>query len=167
MTSTLQAQRGAAPELLEGSAAVASVLRRRLGEVDLFHYAGHAVFGGDGGWESVLPLAESSELTLGDILALTRVPQWVVLSGCETARSGDAAPAESLGLAQAFLTAGSAGVLAAVRPVADQTAARLIATFYGAWTGTTPASAALRAAQLSLRREAPTADWSSFRIIEH
>ena len=119
------------------------------------------------GWDSVLPLAESSDLTLGDILALTHAPRWVVLSGCETARTGTATPAESLGLAQAFLAAGSASVLAAVRPVADETAASLVDGFYRAWTQATPASAALRAAQLALRASDPAADWASFRIVEH
>jgi CHAT domain-containing protein len=163
----LQDGRRFSAQTIVGADARAGELRRRLGEVDLFHYAGHAVFGGADGWESVLPLAQSSELTLSDILALARVPRWVVLSGCETARSGEAAPAESLGLAQAFLAAGSSAVLAAVRPVADRTAAQLMAAYYAAWTDTMPAGAALRVAQLGLRREDPGADWSSFRIVEH
>jgi tetratricopeptide (TPR) repeat protein len=167
VTAALEAGREWKPAMLSGRSAAGSELRRRLAEVDLFHYAGHAVFGGEGGWESVLPLAESSDLTLGDILALAHAPRWVVLSGCETARSGDAAPAESLGLAQAFIAAGSASVLAAARPVADQTAASLVDAFYRAWSGTTPASTALRTAQLALRAQDPAADWASFRIVEH
>jgi cellulose synthase operon protein C len=114
----------------------------------------------------VLPLAESSELTLGDVLALARAPRWVVLSGCETGRAGAAAPAESLGLAQAFLAAGSRSVLAAVRPVADDTAAALVDGYYRAWSPVTPVAAALRSAQLALRARDPRADWASFRIVE-
>jgi tetratricopeptide (TPR) repeat protein len=167
VTAALAEAREWNAELLAGRSAAGAELRRRLAEVDLFHYAGHAVFGGDGGWESVLPLAESSDLTLGDILALKHAPRWVVLSGCETARTGDAAPAESLGLAQAFVAAGSASVLAAARPVADGTAATLVDAFYRAWSGTTSASAALRTAQLALRTQDPSADWASFRIVEH
>jgi tetratricopeptide (TPR) repeat protein len=167
VTSVLAAGREWAPEKLEGRDAFASALRDRLGEVDLFHYAGHAVFGGIGGWESVLPLAESSDLSLGDILALAHAPRWVVLSGCETGRTDNAAPAESLGLAQAFLAAGSTSVLAAVRPVADGTAAAIIEDYYRAWSATTSPSAALRTAQLALRVRDPRADWSSFRIVEH
>jgi len=167
VTAVLAAGREWTPETLEGRAAFANELRARLSEVDLFHYAGHAVFGGIGGWESVLPLAESSDLSLGDILALAHAPRWVVLSGCETGRSDETAPAESLGLAQAFLAAGSASVLAAVRPVADATAAALVEDYYRAWSATTSPSAALRTAQLALRVRDPQADWSSFRIVEH
>ena len=167
VTEVLAANRQWKAEMLAGRSAAGGELRRRLAEVDLFHYAGHAVFGGESGWESVLPLADSSDLTLGDILALDHAPRWVVLSGCETARGGDAAPAESLGLAQAFLAAGSASVLAAARPVADGTAATLVDAFYRAWSGTTSASAALRTAQLALRTQDPGADWASFRIVEH
>jgi CHAT domain-containing protein len=167
VTAALEAHRQWTAETLAGPAALAGALRARLGEVDLFHYAGHAVFGGPGGWDSVLPLAGSSDLTLGDILALARAPRWVVLSGCETGRSGAAAPAESLGLAQAFLAAGSASVLAAVRPVADETAAALVEGYYRAWSRATPAAQALRTAQLALRARDPQADWSSFRVVEH
>jgi hypothetical protein len=166
VTAALAAGNEWTAETLAGPAALASTLRERLADIELFHYAGHAEFGGPGGWDSVLPLAQSSELTLGDVLALPHAPRWVVLSGCETGRAGTAAPAESLGLAQAFLAAGSRSVLAAVRPVADETAAALVDAYYRAWSRATSGAAALRSAQLALRARDPQADWASFRILE-
>ncbi len=143
-----------------------STLRRLLPTVDLLHYAGHGIFGGRDGWESALPLAGDA-LTVADVLALERVPRWVVLSGCETGRSPAGISVESAaGLAQAFITAGSRGVVAAVRPVEDRQAAELVRHFYPAWLGGEPPSQALRQAQLALRDRHPAADWASFRLLE-
>lgn len=150
---------------LEGSSATADALRRELPEADLFHYAGHGRFRGLGGWESALLLADGGHLTLGDVLALPRAPRWVVLSGCETARTGDASPVETLGLAQAFAAAGSRGVVAAVRPVPDEAAAELVEAFYATWERETLPAAALRTAQLHLRRSRPGSDWAAFRWV--
>ena len=152
-------------EVLQGDAATSQRVRDRLHEVDLFHFAGHAIFSGRGGWNSALPLAEQAQLTVNDILALERAPQWVVLSGCESGRTAEAA-AESIGLAHAFLSSGTGAVVAAVRPVRDDTAAALVESFYENWTSTVSPGAALRFAQLELRGSRPEADWASFRIIE-
>lgn len=151
---------------LSGEQAGGDTVRRRLIQADLFHYAGHAVFEGSGGWDSGLPLADGTRLTVGDILALPRVPRWVVLSGCETGRSGQDAPQEGIGLANAFAAAGSSRVVAAVRPVADADARALVREFYREWSGSAAESVALQRAVLALRRDRPRADWSSFRIIE-
>lgn len=150
---------------LRGTAATGAAVRDLLPHVDLVHYAGHAVFAGFGGWESALPLADGSRLTVGDVLTLERVPRWIVLSGCETAGTERPAAAESVTLAHAFLAVGAESVVATTRPVADATANRLIAAFYRAWTGGSPASVALRDAQLGLRRDDPAADWAAFRLV--
>jgi CHAT domain-containing protein len=150
---------------LGGEQAGGDAVRRGLSEGDLFHYAGHAAFVGSGGWDSALPLA-GGWLTVGDVLALPKVPRWVFLSGCETGRSGRQAPQEGIGLANAFAAAGSSRVIAAVRPVADATARALVESFYREWSGSTAPSLALQRAQLVLRRDHPEADWSAFRVIE-
>ncbi len=151
---------------LFGDDADSSTLRRLMPAVDLLHYAGHGIFGGRDGWESVLPLAGDS-LTVADVLALERVPRWVVLSGCETGRSSPGVSVESAsGLAQAFLTTGSHSVVAAVRPVEDRLAAELVSHFYHAWLGGEIPSQALRRAQLALRDQHPAEDWASFRLLE-
>jgi tetratricopeptide (TPR) repeat protein len=151
---------------LQGTEATAEALRRGLPRVDLLHYAGHGIFSGFGGWESVLPLADGSQLALGDVLALDGVPPWVVLSGCETARSGNEAPAEGLSLAHAFLLAGSRSVIAATRPVGDLAAKGLFTELYRRWGSSPDLAVQLQQAQLAWRQRDPDADWPSFRLFE-
>ncbi len=151
-------------DLLTGAAASGDAVRRALPRADLFHFAGHGVFAG---WDSALPLASDSRLTVGDILALARVPERVVLSGCDTGRADAGVPVvDAAGLAQAFLTAGSRSVVAATRPVDDDVAAALIDALYPALRAADDVPEALRRAQLELRRRRPGADWSSFRAFE-
>jgi tetratricopeptide (TPR) repeat protein len=152
--------------ILRGPEASAGEVRRSLAGADLLHYAGHGVFSGSGGWESVLPLAGGTRLTLGDLLAARRVPRWVVLSGCDTGRSADDAPAEGLGLAHAFLLAGAQEVIAATRPVGDRAARMLFTELYRRWSPAPDLAALLRDAQLVWRRVEPAGDWQSFRLFE-
>jgi tetratricopeptide (TPR) repeat protein len=152
-------------ELKAGQASAATVSSRLAG-VDLLHYAGHGVFAGFGGWDSSLLLAEETRLTLGDLLALDRVPAWVVLSGCDTGRSSAETSVESLGLAQGFLLAGSRAVVASTRPVDDRTAPELFTELYRQWDHEPDLAVALQRAQLSWRKKHPRADWQSFRLFE-
>lgn len=153
-------------QVLRGTEASAGEIRRSLAGADLLHYAGHGVFSGSGGWESVLPLAGGTRLTLGDLLAFRRVPRWVVLSGCDTGRAGAGAPAEGLGLAHAFLLAGSREVIAATRPVGDRAAQGLFTELYRRWSPEPDLAALLRDAQLAWQRRDPAGDWQSFRLFE-
>lgn len=164
---------------LQGAAADASTVRALLEEVSLFHYAGHGRFAG---WSSALPLAGGGRLTVGDILALQQAPAQVVLSGCETGRAASSSAVESIGLAQAFLAAGSRVVLAAVRPVQDRAAADLVTDWYrrhpdkaslavfdpaaGQAAVSEDPAAVLRRVQLAWRAREPSADWASFRLFE-
>ncbi len=113
--------------VLLGRQATGPAVRPLLAASGLFHYAGHAVFAG---WDSHLPLAAGGRLTVDDVLALPRSPARVVLSGCETGASSEESAVESIGLAHAFLAAGSTTVIAAVRPVADRESAALMQSFY-------------------------------------
>lgn len=153
--------------LLGGSQATTDALRPLLGRATLLHYAGHSVFAGREGWQSALPLAAGGHLALSDVLAARAVPQRVVLSSCEAARSSQDAAPESLGLSQAFVIAGADFVISPARLVDDHMAARLSAALYGglAESGPVDAAAVLRDAQLRLRAEVPDADWSAFRVI--
>lgn len=164
--SALRARGVADIVVLMGKAATASAVRASLKHVDVFHYAGHATYSGDGGWESVLMLGDATEMTVADIFAAEHVPDVVVLSGCDAGRvSLDDAP-ESLSLANAFAASGARSVVAAVRPVTDSTARDLVAELYAAWTGTQDIGSALRIAQLKLRDRDESADWAAFRLIE-
>ena len=153
---------------LTGQAATASRTVSALADADLLHYAGHGAFGGRGGWQSALFLADSGRLTVGDILALPRAPQRVVLSGCETARGSEEVGVETVGLAQAFVVVGAQEVIAAIRPVKDalaQTLSRALYAHGAAAHSRTSLVAALRAAQLEIQQAQPTDDWSAFRVL--
>ncbi|MFP2908390.1 CHAT domain-containing protein, partial [Pyxidicoccus sp. 3LFB2] len=153
-------------QVLSGPTATGAGVRAALEGAELFHYAGHGRFAGLGGWESTLPLHEG-RLMVGDVLALRRVPSWVVLSGCETVRAAQDSPVEGLGLAQAFLAAGAQGAVAAWREVDDTHAMELMRALYRHGGPRTSAELpdALRRAQLELRASRPEADWAAFRAL--
>ncbi len=156
---------GQVTRLTASEAEVAAVLPE-LEEVDIFHFSGHGRFGGLGGLDSNLLLAAKGRLTVGDVLVLGRSPRWVVLSGCDTARSEGEDRSEGIGLAQAFALAGSRAVVASVQSVDDRTAVAFFSDLYRLWGGTADPASALRRAQLTWRRKNPKADWASFRIVE-
>lgn len=153
-------------EELAADEASAAAVGRRLGGVDLFHYAGHGSFAGFGGWDSSLLLAKDTRLTLGDLLAVDSPPRWVVLSGCETGRSTAQTPVAELGLAHAFVLAGSQAVVASTRPTDDKSLPVFFAELYRRWQPDTNLAVALQLAQLEWRRQDPQADWASFRLFQ-
>jgi hypothetical protein len=100
-----------------------------LGRAQLFHYAGHARFSpSEDGLETGIALS-SGRLVVGDVLAAPRVPAVVVLSACEAAKTERAIG----GMADAFLAAGSAYVLAPTRVVDDAQSAALMTRLYTSW----------------------------------
>jgi CHAT domain-containing protein len=153
---------------LSTKAASLDAVRKRLAGADLFHYAGHGSFSGFGGWDSTLLLAGNTHLILGDLLALDSLPRWVVLSGCDTGRSSAEAPVAGLGLAHAFLLAGSEAVVASTRPTDDRTLPTFFTDLYQEWQqhGDLDLGTALQRAQLAWRKQNPAADWASFRLFE-
>lgn len=153
-------------ERLEGAAARAEAVRPALSRAALFHYAGHGTFAGFTGWDSVLELAEGTRLTLGDLQALGRAPTWVVLSSCEAGRSSGQAPGEGIGLANAFLLAGSEAVVAATRRVPDETARDLMRELYSGWKGTDLPRRFQRAQWACLQSHPAGAGCESFRLLE-
>ena len=167
---------------LTGERATRPKLSKRFGtdadRFDLLHYAGHSAFepaapGADGfsleanGWESALLLAREGRFTLGDVLALgDRAPAEVVLSSCESAVTAISGGVANLGLAQAFIAAGSERVVAAMRPVGDQDTAAFFRQLYGEGVAPLNLAEALRRTQLAWRHHVPGADWASFRLLE-
>jgi CHAT domain-containing protein len=153
--------------LLSGSAASSASVKDGLARAELFHYAGHGTFSGREGWESELPLAGGGHLSFADILGLATPPRHVVLSSCETARTSSEG-IEGLGLAHAFLAAGTETVIAPVRPIADEIAGETMRTFYGAFVAApagTELGETLRRTTLTVRAKHPDADWSAFRVL--
>jgi tetratricopeptide (TPR) repeat protein len=158
---------GLETRVLGGTEATSAAVRDALASADLVHYAGHGAYGGRDAVDSALPLANGGTLTLGDVLALTRVPATVVLFGCETAK-GDAGGARGgLGLAQAFVAAGARSVVATPRTVADEMAADLAGELYRRLIVDPRADVprALQGAELALAERRPDADWSAFRVL--
>ena len=153
-------------EELKGAEGSAATVRGPLATADLLHYAGHGTFSGFGGWESSLLLAEETKLTLGDLLALERVPASVILSSCDTGRSANEIPVSGLGLAHAFLLAGSREVVASTRLADDREVPAFFADLYRRWDREPDLAVALQGAQLAWRKQSPKADWESFRLFE-
>ncbi len=152
-------------EALVGPAATHAAVddRLRRGDLSLFHYAGHGFFGGESAWGAGLPLAAGSVLSAGDILTLPRAPEVVVLSGCETARAEPSQSDAGLGLAHAFLVAGSRVVVASPRNVRDRAAAAFSGALYAS-TGEDWIERSRRAS-LAVRAQLPTEDWAAFRTL--
>jgi CHAT domain-containing protein len=152
------------------AAADSASLVSLLPQASLFHFAGHAVF------DDVNPdqsyLATSSGPVTAQLLAgldLARL-QLVVLSACDATRSGRTRNAGSLGIADAFLAAGAAGVIGPTWPVTDSTAAELTLAFHRAYAARADPAVALRNAQLVLMRSSNAAltspaSWAAFRFV--
>jgi hypothetical protein len=104
---------------LNGTQTSASRFRQEVVKADLLHYSGHGEHQGLGGWQSALLLARQDTFEVGDILALSSVPKTVVLLGCETAMTQKNQREWGIGLAHAFLVAGSEEVVAASRKLND------------------------------------------------
>jgi tetratricopeptide (TPR) repeat protein len=150
---------------LNDADASSAAVSKALSEADLFHFAGHGNFAGFAGWDSALPLADRSRLTLGDVLTLRRVPRWVVLSACDAGRSSEQAPGEGIGLANAFLLAGAQAVIASTRRVDDTVARDLLSELYRKWQPGTDLAVQLQRAELTCHGQHPKADCTSFRLL--
>ena len=152
------------PTRLEGAAAERSRVLDLLSHTNWFHYAGHSVFAGVEGLDSGLPLAQGQRLSAADVLGLPASPALVVLSSCEAGRSAGDSNMAGLGLAQAFVLAGSRAVVAPTRPVQDLASRQLMQLMYQHLRSGLPAEKALQAAQLDPKLPHQR-DWSAFRVL--
>jgi tetratricopeptide (TPR) repeat protein len=156
-------------DTLDGAAATRAAIEARLADpcTALFHYDGHAgaalrAAGGATGphigdrIDDALLLASGDTLTAADVLKLPRVPESVVLNGCTTA-----AP-EGLGLAQAFLLAGAAQVVASLDELPADAAASFTRKLF---EGATSSPASLDLVRLFARAMAG-ADVPALRVFE-
>jgi CHAT domain-containing protein/tetratricopeptide (TPR) repeat protein len=105
-------------------------------------------------------------LGLSDIYELNLDADLVVLSGCRTALGKEVRGEGVMGLTRGFQYAGVPRVVASLWPVQDRATAELMTRFYRAmWRDHRPPAAALREAQLSLRRDPRYRDphaWAGF-----
>jgi tetratricopeptide (TPR) repeat protein len=137
-----------------------------LAEVDVLHFAGHGKSRGVEGFASAVSLAQGESFDVGDALSLAEVPRLVVLSACESAVAlENRAAAQGLGLAHAFVLAGSEAVIAATRVTSDRDAFELMKSFYKSQRMSIQPSHALQNAQAEVRKNCAQCDWSAFRVL--
>ena len=154
-------ERGIRVTRLDGVAAERDAVLDGLARADLLHYAGHAEAGRQP-LDGHLSLAGGESLTVADVLARPAVPVVVVLLACHAA---DAPPGtvETLGLAQAFLGAGSRVVVAASGPVSDEAAAQFSGAFHEEFARGMDAARALEYASHRMRASGSD-EWVRFRV---
>ncbi|HEX2081290.1 MAG TPA: CHAT domain-containing protein, partial [Longimicrobium sp.] len=165
----MEALRGVYPDAdtLSGSNASIDALRAGAREADVIHYAGHAVFDDTRPERSFLVLAGAERLPADTIsrwdLGGVRL---VVLSACSTIRARHGRSGGFAGLSGAFLSAGAGGVVGSLWKVNDRLAQPLMEAFHREYRASGDPAAALRKAQLEMRRQGLSpAVWAGFRYV--
>ena len=159
---------------LDAEASRPAVLGDRLSVYRTIHFATHGTIDAAHPALSGLALATVDEtgrpregfLHLRDVYAMRLNADLVVLSGCRTALGTELRGEGLVGLTRGFLSAGARRVVASLWRMEDRATAELMTRFYRAmWVEGLPPAAALRAAQLSIRRERRWRDpafWAGF-----
>ncbi|MGH8325185.1 MAG: CHAT domain-containing protein, partial [Steroidobacteraceae bacterium] len=157
-------------ETLLGCEATPAALRRAAPAATVLHIATHGLVDAHRPRLSALaltpdpPSASDAEFRLLDIMGLPLQARIVVLSACDTSR-GRLLPGEGvLGLAQAFLQAGSGSVVASYWRVSDAATVPFMKTFYRyLLRDRLPVGEALRRTQLDLARSG-SYGWAAFSL---
>lgn len=152
-----------ATELIVGAEATRERVLDALTTASALHFAGHGVLTPSEPWDAHLQLADDQRLTLDDVLVRRLPLRLVVLSGCETGRPSRLSERDGIGLADAFLAAGSRAVLATSRRIRDEDATRFVKRFLAHEAFRQPAEA-LRRAALQDRAEGGET-WKAFRLV--
>lgn len=116
--------------LLTGDAATAEGVLAALEGASLAHIAAHGTFRADNALFSSLRLADG-ELTVHDLERLRHPPHRLVLSSCDSGLGAHAGADELLGLTNALIGLGTAGLLASVVPVNDVATVPLMVAVHG------------------------------------
>lgn len=111
-----------------GTARVRDVLAA-LDGARLAHVAAHGLFRTDSPLFSALRL-DDGPMTAYDLEGLSRAPERIVLSSCDSGLSVAAAADELLGLVSALIPLGTKGLVASVVPVNDRAAAPLMVALH-------------------------------------
>ena len=137
-----------------GRDATRAAFRELAPAAGLIHIAAHARFVAATPQASGLRLADAW-LTAADVLRLKLNASTVILSACDSGKSGIDAANDLLGLIRAFLVAGASSVLSSLWPLHDETALKLMAETIGsgyAEDGSIGIKSRLRRSQLELAR---------------
>jgi CHAT domain-containing protein/tetratricopeptide (TPR) repeat protein len=160
-------------ELAGFNATARRVIELPADDLDVLHFATHAMARRDAPEQSALFLSEfaadgslltADRLTADDIARSGLRAKVVVLSGCATGDGRELRGEGVLGLAYGFLGNGAHTVVASLWPVEDALTARFMEEFYAAYRATGRPADALRAAQLRTRGGAAAAVWASFVV---
>jgi CHAT domain-containing protein len=141
-------------KVLLGTAATRKAVLDALGQADVFHFAGHAVFNSTDPYMSRLFFAsEGSVQEEADVIYAFELrnkfkkAKIFVLSACETSRNTGMKRIRSGGIAEALLETGRSAVLAARWKVNDKEAEALLRDFHRQLLGGSSAAMALQMAQ--------------------
>lgn len=149
-------------ELLTREEATLERVLQKLDGRRLVHFAGHGWLAHDVPWKTGLRLAGGDFLDLETLLVKRPQAAVVVLSGCDTAAQTEA-PADGVGLAEAFLAAGARAVVASIRPVKDDQTRIFIQSFYRHGGDKQPAAAYRAAAREMLANKQD--GWRGFKVV--
>jgi CHAT domain-containing protein len=153
------------PVVLAGEAATEQAFRRQAPQAEVIHLASHAVFRHDNPLFSAIKLSDGW-LSLNDLYSMRLRASLVTLSACETGVNDVQAGDELVGLARGFFQAGAASVVVSLWAVNDASTARLMQRFYRHLEAGQAPAAAMRLAQIELRREYPHPYfWAPFLVI--
>ena len=146
--------------VLTGAAATTTAVREALATHDIVHLATHGRHDADN------PLFASVDLADGPLFAHeldgTRLPgSVVILSACEVGGSSQVVGGEVLGLTAVLLRLGARAVVAAVAPLSDAVAARVMPRFHAHLRATDDPEAALAAALADEPEPAPLVCFAS------
>lgn len=130
----------------------------------IVHLAAHATFRPDDPLLSSIEMADG-RITFYDVFDLRLDADLVVLSGCQTGRSGILEGNELMGLARGFLYAGARSLVASHWPVDDDATARFMDRFYDRLACGRNARRALGGAMRELLEEGRLPhEWAAFHL---
>ncbi|MBK8067856.1 MAG: CHAT domain-containing protein [Rhodanobacteraceae bacterium] len=142
---------------LVGEEATEAVVRERLAQAGIAHFAVHAWLNVEQPLQSALMLrpggsgSEDGLLQAFEIASLRTPARLVVLSGCDTGRGAELEGVGLLGLVRAFRSAGAQRVIASLWPIGDRGTAELFERYYAGGEAD-PARAWQQVARDALRR---------------
>ena len=141
-------------ELYLDEQATLATFREQALSCGILHLACHGLFRGDNSMFSSLQLSDAW-LTAADVMELDLTDTFVTLSACESGRSNELRGDEILGLTRAFLGAGARALIVSLWLIEDESSATLMSLLYEQLAEGADYSTALRAAQLTLKKELP------------
>lgn len=134
-------------------------------KADIVHFAGHGEFVEKDPAASRLLFADTGDLTVQDIFELKMPAALVTLSACETGLGKLSSGDEMVGFNRALFFAGAESIVSSLWRVSDVASAVTIKRFYASLSEGRPRAAALRDAQVLVRKYYNhPAYWSAFKL---